>query len=134
MGYDYAATTDAQMAAQAGLFGAAIGTYVLICLVVGVIGIIACWKIFTKAGEPGWASIVPFYSQYILFKIAWGNGLLFLLMFVPVVNAVISVMVLYKLCKSFGQGVGFFLGMLFLSPIFIMILAFGSAEYLGPAE
>ena len=134
MNYDYAAATDAQMATQAGLFGAAIGMYVLVCLVVGVILIIANWKIFTKAGEPGWASIVPFYSQYILFKIAWGNGLLFLLLFVPLVNVVISFMVLYKLCKSFGQGVGFFLGMLFLSPIFTMILGFGSAEYLGPAE
>ena len=93
--------------------------------------IVANWKLFTKAGEPGWAAIIPFYSNYVLFKIAFGNGWLFLLCLVPIVNIVINIMLFFKLSKAFGHGVGFGLGLLFLSPIFLLILAFGSSEYVG---
>ena len=52
-------------------------------LAIAVLGIIAMWKIFEKAGEPGWAAIIPFYNLYVLFKITWGNGWKFLLLLIP---------------------------------------------------
>ncbi len=128
--YNYASTPSAETAGLIALFS---GVYLLIWLVLTVVFIIAYWKIYTKAGEPGWGSLVPIYSTYLMFKIAWGNGWLFLLLLVPIVNIVVALVAVYKLCAAFGYGVGFFLGMLFLSPIFVLILAFGSAEYQGPA-
>lgn len=117
--------------------GAAVGAgvfivYSLVMLALCIFMIVAMWKMFVKAGKPGWACIVPFYSQYCMFDIAFGNGLLFLLCFVPCVNFVFMIMLYFKLAKAFGQGVGFGFGLLFLSPIFIAILGFGKAEYIGP--
>lgn len=117
--------------------GMAVGAGVLIVywlfmMALCVFIIVAMWKVFVKAGKPGWACIVPFYSQYCMFDMAFGNGWLFLLSFVPCVNFVIAVMLYFKLAKAFGQGVGFGFGLLFLSPIFIAILGFGNAEYIGP--
>lgn len=117
--------------AMAGALAMFTGVYLIVALVLCVLFIVACWRIYTKAGEPGWASLVPFYSNYVLFKIAFGNGWLFLLMLVPIANIVVSIMLIFKLAKAFGQGVGFGFGLLFLSPIFLLILAFGSSEYEG---
>ena len=97
-----------------------------------LIGLIAMAKIFKKAGRPGWAVIVPFYNMYVLFDIAWGKGILFLLMFIPVVDFVILIMLYVKLAKAFGKGGGFAAGLILLCPIFILILGFGSARYIGP--
>lgn len=130
-GYTYGSTSSD--AAATGLLALFSGVYLMIILVVAVLAIIAMWRIYTKAGEPGWGSLIPFYNYYLLFKIAWGNGWLFLFLFVPVANIIVSLIVYYKLCVAFGHGVGFYLGMLFLSPIFFMILAFDSSEYYGPA-
>ena len=77
---------------------------------------------FTKAGKPGWAAIVPFYNLYILFEITWGNGLLFLLMLIPIVNSIVAIITMVKLAKAFGKGGGFAVGLIFLSLIFILIL------------
>jgi hypothetical protein len=93
--------------------------------------VIALWKIFVKAGEPGWAAIVPFYNMYTLFKITWGSGWKFLLMLIPIVNVVIIIMTYVKLAKAFGKGGGFAVGLIFLGVIFMCILGFGKAEYLG---
>ena len=106
--------------------GASTGSIVL------VISIVAMWKLFEKAGEAGWKSIIPIYDVYILFKIAWGKGILFLLMFIPIVNIVIYIMLYWKLAKSFGQSTGMCVLMLFFPQIVMLILAFGSAEYIGP--
>lgn len=106
--------------------------YWLLMLAICIFIIVATWKVFVKAGKPGWACIVPFYSQYCMFDIAFGNGWLFLLSFVPCVNFVIAIMLYIKLAKAFNQGVGFGLGLVFLNPIFMAILGFGSAEYAGP--
>ncbi len=106
--------------------------YLLIVLVISVLTIIAMWKIYVKAGRPGWASIIPFYSQYCLFDIAWGNGWLFLLTFVPCVNFVVLIMLYFKLAKAFGKGTGFGFGLVFLNTIFVLILGFGDAKYIGP--
>lgn len=89
------------------------------------------WKLLVKAGKPGWAAIVPFYNLYGMFDITFGKGWMFLLLFVPVVGLVFAVMLWFKLAKAFGKGIGFGFGLLFLSPIFICILGFGNAEYVG---
>lgn len=109
------------------------GVYLLVVLVIAVLTLIAYCKIFAKAGEPWWGGIVPFYNMYLMFKIAWGNGWLFLLTFVPIVGVVVQLVAFWKLCVAFGHGVGFYLGLFFLTPIFLMILAFDSSEYMGPA-
>lgn len=106
--------------------------YMLFVLALSVFILVAMWKVYAKAGKPGWACLVPFYNTYCLFEIAFGNGWLFLLTFVPCVNFVFLIMLYFKLAKAFGQGVGFGFGLLFLSPIFFAILAFGKSQYVGP--
>lgn len=100
--------------------------------VIAVLVIVGRWKMYEKAGEPGWASLIPFYSEYILFKIAWGNGVLFLLMLIPVVNLVIGIMLSIKIARAFGMGTGFAVGLIFLPGIFYPILGFSDAVYYGP--
>lgn len=115
--------------AVAGTF---LGAYMLVCLAVVVFMLVCLWKIYAKAGKPGWGAIVPFYNMYLLYDIAMGNGWLFLLTLVPLVNFVMGIVLMFKMAKAFGKGVGFGFGLLFLSFIFYPILAFGSAEYEGP--
>ena len=110
--------------------GGAVGG--LIGLVFAVVMVIAMWKIYTKAGKPGWASIVPIYNFIVLLEIAGRPAWWFILLLIPFVNLVILILVMIDLAKSFGYGVGFAMGLIFLSPIFLLILGFGSARYVGP--
>lgn len=103
--------------------------WTIICLVIAIINIIALWKVFDKAGIAGWKSLIPFYNVYCLCKITWGSGWLMFVYLVPLVNIVFGIMTQNRLAKSFGKGIGFTIGLIFLSPIFLMILGFGSAEY-----
>jgi hypothetical protein len=91
------------------------------------------WKIFTKAGQPGWAAIVPIYNLVVLLQIVGRPVWWIVLMLIPLVNLVILVMVAIDLAKSFGKGAGFGIGLAFLGFIFYPILGFGSAKYAGPA-
>ena len=120
---------DAAYAAAASGVSA---VYAILSLAISVLTLVAMWKLFVKAGRAGWKCLIPFYNTYCLYDIAWGNGWLFLLMFVPCVNVVVGIMMLFKLAKAFGQGTGFGFGLLFLNTIFILILGFVSAEYVGP--
>lgn len=106
----------------------------LLAMAAAVLMIVAQWKIFVKAGEPGWAAIIPFFSTYTLFKITWGSGWKFLLLLIPIAGLVIWIITMVKLAKAFGKGGGFATGLIFLSGIFYCILAFGKAEYLGVPE
>jgi len=115
-----------QYGAAAGAFGTA---FMIIALAVGLLLIVSMWKIFTKAGEPGWASIVPIYNMIILLKIVGKPAWWVLLMFIPFVNLVIFIIVYIELAKVFGKGAGFGIGLLVLPFIFFPILAFGSARY-----
>lgn len=113
--------------------GAGVGVVTwLISVAVGVFVIICTWKIYTKAGKPGWAAIIPIYNILVLLEIVGRPWWFLLLMFVPVANIVVSIMVIFDEAKVFGKGVGFGFGLLFLSPIFNAILAFGDATYKGP--
>lgn len=106
--------------------------YWIVLAIVTVLLVIAWWRIFVKAGEEGWKSIIPFYNTYTMFKIAWGNGWLFLLCLIPCVNAIVMIILEWKTCKAYGKGIGFFIGMLFLPNIFYLILGFDSSVYIGP--
>lgn len=126
------AQTTALTSAQTGGLMAALGVYYLFVLVIAVLAIIALWKIFTKAGEEGWKAIIPIYNMMVLLKIV-GRPMWWILLFlIPVVNLVILIIVMNDLSKSFGHGVGFTLGLLFLSTLFYLILGFGSSRYVGP--
>lgn len=100
----------------------------VIILLLGIVGIIAVWTIFEKAGKPGWAAIVPIYSTIVFLDIVGRPAWWIILLFIPFV----PIIVLNDLSKSFGKGMGFTIGLILLSPIFILILAFGDAEYVGP--
>ncbi|MBQ2639461.1 MAG: hypothetical protein IJF92_01715 [Bacilli bacterium] len=108
--------------------------YIIVMLAVLVLTIVAMWKIFVKAGKPGWASIIPFYNLYKEFEIAGMNGWMFLLLCIPIVNIIMTIVLYVKLAKVFGKGIGFAIGLIFLNFIFTLILAFGKAEYVGPQE
>lgn len=108
------------------------GTITIVLGIAFMIFLIAgMWKMFSKSGEPGWASIIPFYNAYVLFKITWGSGIKFLLLLIPIANIVILIMTEIQLAKAFGKGGGFAVGLIFFAPIFYAILGFGSAEYIG---
>ncbi len=91
------------------------------------------WKVFTKAGQPGWAILVPFYNIYVLCKIVGRPGWWLILVLMPVVGFIFTIILTFDLAKSFGKGIGFGFGLLFLGAIFALILGFGSAQYQGPA-
>jgi len=104
---------------------------VLIYLAVVLLMVIAMWKVFVKAGQPGWAILIPIYNTIVLIQIAGKPVWWFLLMFIPFVNFVIAIIVLLEIAKRFGKGGGFVAGLIFLPFIFWPILGFGSAEYEG---
>ena len=99
-----------------------------------IFSIICLWKVFVKAGEKGWWSIIPFANSFKAFKLFWGgSGWAFLLILIPVVNVVVSIIYCNRLSKSFGHGIGFTLGLIFIPVVFMAILAFNKDEYIGPA-
>jgi hypothetical protein len=108
--------------------------FVCILLYIALIVVIlaAMWKVFEKAGQPGWAAIVPFYNMYVLVtQIAKKEILWFILLFIPLVNIVIAVLVAIEVAKKFGKSELFGVGLAFLGFIFYPILAFGDAQYEG---
>lgn len=118
-------------AGAAGLgIGLVICYFAFLFVVVGIV-VASQWKIFTKAGEPGWAALVPIYNVMILSKIC-GRGEMFgLLCLVPCVGIIVSIMLTFDLAKVFGKDTGFAIGLLLLGIVFLPILAFGSSEYVG---
>lgn len=108
--------------------------YMVIVFAVAVISLVGMWKIFVKAGKPGWGAIIPFYNMYCLFEMSFGTGWLFLLCLVPCVNVVITIIMWIKLAQAFGKGVAYGIGILFLPVVFLPMLGFGDAQYIGPAN
>jgi hypothetical protein len=102
-------------------------------LAFAVLMIAALWKIFSKAGQPGWAAIIPIVNTYFTIKIAGRPWWWLILMLIPFVNFIVWIMLCIDLAKSFGKGAGFGIGLLLLPIIFFPILGFGSAQYHGPA-
>src|SRR2546426_540233 len=95
---------------------------VLICwLAVVVLLIASMWKVFTKAGKPGWAAIIPIYNLIVILQIAGKPIWWFFLLLIPLVNLVVGIMTYVAFAKNFGKGVGFALGLIFLGFIFFPI-------------
>jgi len=112
--------------------GAGIGMGIMICyLAVLLLIIIGMWKVFEKAGKPGWAAIIPIYNLVVLLEIVGKPIWWIILMLIPLVNLIVYIIVLIELAKRFGKGIGFALGLLFLPFIFFPVLGFGSAQYHG---
>ena len=103
----------------------------IIGLVIAVAVLVGMWKVFVKAGKPGWGAIVPLYNLYCLSDMAFGKGWMFLLLLIPIVDIVVLIMMYVKLAKAFGKGVGFAVGLIFLPFIFIPMLGYGDAKYIG---
>ena len=135
------------------LLGAGI-VVVFIGLIWYILQVVAYWKIFNKAGIPGWHSIIPILNIWDHYKLCW-NGIfgILLLALLAVGGALsgsensilqvlgtvmslgataITVVGSYKLSKSFGHGIGFTVGLIFLEPIFMLILGFSHDRYFGP--
>jgi hypothetical protein len=107
----------------------------LIFLLLGMIilPIAAIWKIFDKAGQPGWASIVPFYGAIVFFRVIGKPWWWLFLFMIPIVNVIFLIWSINLLAKSFGKDEFFTIGLVILGIIFYPILAFGDASYIGPA-
>jgi hypothetical protein len=112
---------------------AASGALILVYLIVVIFYIAVNWIIYQKADQPGWACIIPFYNVIVLLRIIGRPWWWLILLFIPFVDIVIIIIMDLDLAKSFRKGTGFGIGLIFLSFIFLPILAFGSAEYAGPA-
>ncbi len=127
-------------------------------MIAGILTLVAYWRIYTKAGEEGWKAIIPIYGTYVLYQFTWDikmfwimfgsffcgcllaitgavsgiSLLVFLGLIAFLAGIVIDLFQSHALSCSFGHGIGFTLGLLFLTPVFLLILAFGSSEYQGP--
>jgi hypothetical protein len=116
-----------QSSGAVGLIGGLIGLAIVIFIIAGV------WKVYTKAGQPGWACLVPIYQIIVLLQIVGKPLWWIVLMLIPFVNFIVAIIVLVELAKRFGKGAGFGIGLAFLGFIFFPILGFGDARYQGPA-
>ena len=124
---------DASSASSVAAVFAIISAMIIPILIVSVIVIIGKWKIYEKAGKPGWAAIVPIYSTIVLLEIV-GKPIWWIFLFlIPCVNIVFLIWTINLLSKSFGQSEGFTVGLLLLGIVFYPILAFGNYQYLGPS-
>jgi len=151
-GYGYSSSTGNFLA------GMGVGSIIL-SIAASVFGIICMWRIFVKAGEPGWKCLIPVYNIFVFMKIAWearyfvwlfvcmiaailltslgassrSEGLtglsLVLLIAIAIVAVIFSIIMSVKLARRFGKSGGFAVGLIFLSPIFMAILAFDSSDY-----
>jgi len=110
--------------------GAGLGIGMMIVwLAVVLLMVASLWKVFVKAGEPGWAAIVPIYNIFVLLKIAGKPAWWFILMLIPIVNFIVFIIVCIALAERFGKGAGFGVGLGLLGIIFFPILGFGDATY-----
>ena len=113
--------------------GALIGLVVLAIYIAIIVAIIAgIWKVFVKAGKPGWAAIIPIYNIIVLLEIAGKPLWWIVLLIIPLVNIVAGILVSIAVAKSFGKSDAFGVGLALLGFIFYPILGFGDAQYQGP--
>lgn len=114
--------------------GGAAGFFYFLYVAIAVLLIVSMWRVFTKAGKPGWAAIIPIYNMVVLLEIT-GKPIWWIVLFLlPIVNMVVSIIVTVELADRFGQSGGFAVGLILLPFIFYPILAFGSATYRYPGQ
>ena len=105
----------------------------LFSLAILIVVIAGLWKVFVKAGKPGWASLIPIYNAVVILQIVGRPLWWLILLLIPIVSIVVLFIVAIDMAKSFGKGTGFGVGLALLAPIFYPILGFGDARYLGPS-
>jgi hypothetical protein len=103
----------------------------IVYVAVALFMLASMWSLFVKAGQPGWACIIPFYNVYTMLKIAGKPGWWLLLFFIPIVNIIVEIVMCIAIAEKFGKTGGFVAGMILLPFIFFPILGFGSAKYQG---
>ncbi len=123
--YSLLQDTPAGSLAGAG-FGMGLWIFILVMIVVQIA---AMWKVFEKAGRPGWAAIIPIYNVYILLKVAGKPGWWLILMLIPLVNIIVAIIVSVSVAENFGRGALFGIGLAILGFIFYPVLGFGDAQY-----
>jgi hypothetical protein len=101
----------------------------LFSLVIAVVVVASLWKVFAKAGEPGWAAIVPVYNLVVVLRIAQKPIWWIVLFFIPVANLVAVILTGIAIAQRFGKGTGFGVGVGLLPMVFYPLLAFGDARY-----
>jgi Family of unknown function (DUF5684) len=124
-----------------GASGGSEGILVVVYIAVIVLEIAALWQVFVKAGQPGWAAIIPFYNIYVLLRVVgrpgWWLALFVVGAIVPFVGwillIVVSIIIAIDLARSFGKSGAFAVGLFLLNFIFVPILGFGAAQYVGPS-
>jgi hypothetical protein len=114
---------------EGGGIGSILGS--LIYLAIIVLMIVSMWKVYVKAGKPGWAAIVPIYNFIVLLEIVKKPLWWIILMLIPFVNLVIAIMLMIELAKAFGKGTGFAIGLILLPFVFFPMLAFTDASFQG---
>lgn len=114
------------------------GAFLFVWLVVVAVLVVSLWKIFEKAGRPGWAALIPVYNVWVMAEVAGKPGwwaLLFLLSWIPVIGfiiaLVVSIVLSMELAKSFGKEPVFALLLILLPVIGYPLLAFGDSAYVG---
>jgi len=132
----YYTTYSTTPAVDEGALMGAMMVPMIISIIFAIVMIVAQWKIFTKAGEAGWKCLIPIYNLVVLFKIVGLSPWLILVALIPFVGwaamGILMIVEAVKLGQAFGKSTGFIVGLIFLGPIFQLILAFGSSEYVGP--
>lgn len=114
-----------------GAQGGAAGGVVMLIVQLAILGLMlaSMWKVFTKAGQPGWAAIIPIYNAIVLLKIAGKPVWWFVLFLIPFVNFIIAIIVSLSIANKFGKGTGFGIGLALLGFVFYPVLAFSDAQY-----
>ena len=103
-------------------------------MIITILTLISMWKIYTKAGQPGWAVLIPIYNCWVLYKILCGRGTAMFRLLIPFYNIYWAILSCIKLAYAYGKTTGFGVGLIFLAPIFIWILGLGDAKYVGQQQ
>jgi len=110
------------------------GAAFLFALLISIVVLVAMWRVFTKAGQPGWGILIPFYNVVLMLRIAGKPGWWLIFFFIPVINLVVQIVMTIDIAKNFGRGGWFAAGLIFLPIIFFPILAFGDSVYIGAGQ
>ncbi|MCA9290370.1 MAG: hypothetical protein KDA25_04525 [Phycisphaerales bacterium] len=105
------------------------GVFLVIWLAILVVVIVGLWKVFEKAGQPGWAAIIPIYNVIVLIQVAGKPIWWIILLIIPIVSIIPGILIPHGIAQNFGKGVGWTIGLIFLPFIFYPMLGFGSATY-----
>lgn len=115
-----------------GAFAAFFGFILLFALLISVISIVAMWKLFEKAGKPGWASLIPIYNTLVMIEIVGKPTIWILWLLIPCTSPIFAIWLINLFVKSYGKDEAYTVGILLLPIVFLPLLAFGNNPYIGP--